>query len=38
MIENFSFIDNVFIRQREVYINYYNQGPENEILIKPFIN
>ena len=37
-LKNFSFIDNVPYTPKEFYINYYNQGPENEILIKPFIN
>ena len=37
-LKNFSFIDKVPYAPKEFYINYYNQGPENEILIKPFIN
>ncbi len=37
-MKNFSFIDSVPYAPKEFYINYYNQGPENEILIKPFIN
>tara|TARA_B100000575_G_C23073142_1_gene618174 strand:- start:419 stop:1390 length:972 start_codon:yes stop_codon:yes gene_type:complete len=37
-LKNFSFIDSVPYAPKEFYINYYNQGPENEILIKPFIN
>ncbi len=36
-LKNFSFIDNVPFTPKEFYINYYNHGPENEILIKPFI-